>query len=61
MYKVLAIQFIVVMIFVISWATNLVKLTDCDFEKDYKCEIVHGIGIIPIASPITVWFETDDD
>ena len=44
----------------LSWPVNLYKLTKCDFEPDYKCEVLHGAGLIPIVSVITVWVETDD-
>lgn len=42
-----------------SWVGNLVKLTECDFDAPVKCEIVHGVGLIPIASIFTIWFDTD--
>jgi hypothetical protein len=42
-----------------SWIGNLNKLLDCDFASPYKCEVVHAIGIIPVASVITVWFDTE--
>ncbi len=41
-----------------SWPTNVYQLVNCDFQAPYKCEVVHGIGLVPIASPITVWLET---
>ncbi len=42
------------------WVMNVVKLTNCDFESDYKCEVIHGVGLIGApVSLITVWFETD--
>ncbi len=44
----------------ITWVINLTQLTDCDFEPDYKCEVIHGVGLIPAASLITVWFDTDE-
>lgn len=36
---------------VCGWVSNLIKLTDCDFEAPYKCEVVHTIGvfIVPIG------------
>lgn len=38
------------------WVINAVKLLDCDFKPDYKCEVVHGIGVvIPPMSYLTVW------
>lgn len=44
----------------IAWVGNFYKLTQCDFEPDYKCEILHGVGIIPVISLGTVWFGTDE-
>lgn len=44
---------------VVSWVANLVKLTDCDFASPYRCEAVHGIGLIPVVAPVAVWFDTD--
>ena len=44
------------------WAWNGVKLASCDFESDYKCEAIHGVGlVIPPTSVITVWFGDDND
>jgi hypothetical protein len=48
-------------VFVIGcWIGNFVKLTNCDFKSDYKCEAIHGAGIIPPVSLVSVWFGTDD-
>ena len=51
---------IVGLILIAAWVMNIVKLTDCDFEADYKCEIFHGIGVFtgPLAI-VTVWFDDD--
>ena len=39
---------------------NGYKLAGCDFEPNYKCEVIHGIGVlIPPASLFTVWFDSD--
>jgi len=39
---------------------NGYKLFKCDFESSYKCEIIHGVGlIIPPAALITVWADVD--
>jgi len=35
---------------------NLYKFAQCDFEASWKGEIIHGIGILPPASLVTVWF-----
>jgi hypothetical protein len=44
----------------ISWVKNLSALTDCDFEPNtsYKCEVLHGIGVIPVISIFTAWVDT---
>jgi hypothetical protein len=43
----------------LAWAVNIYQLSECDFKPDYKCEVLHGIGVFPAAAPITVWFPTD--
>lgn len=45
---------------IIAWITNLSKLVDCDFKPDYKCEVVHAIGIIPAMSIFAVWVDSDE-
>lgn len=41
--------------------TNIYLLTNCDFQSDYRCEVIHGAGaIIPPAAFITVFFDTDE-
>lgn len=47
-------------VFAIAWSVNIYKLTTCDFKADYSCEILHGVGLIPIAAPVFVWFSGDD-
>ena len=43
-----------------TWLTNVYEVTQCDFDAPYKCEVIHTVGIvIPPASIITVWFDTD--
>ena len=45
----------------IPWIWNAVKLTNCDFDAPYRCEVVHGIGLtVPPSSIITVWFDDDE-
>ena len=53
-------MFCFLLIVLSSWGFNLKKLIDCDFETPYKCEAVHVIGLIPIASIITVWFDPEE-
>lgn len=42
-----------------AWVVNFVKLTECDFEAPYKCEAIHGVGIIPPVALGSVWFDSD--
>jgi len=45
-----------------AWCFNVAKLLDCDFETDYRCEVMHTIGVaLPPLSVITVWFATDKE
>ena len=51
---------IIVLIASIPYAYNAYKLAGCDFESNYKCEVVHGIGLaIPPAAYATAWFADD--
>ena len=44
-----------------SYFVNAYKLTQCDFESNYKCEVIHGLGLIPSPiSIVTVWVGTDE-
>jgi hypothetical protein len=53
---------VAIWVFVAScWCINVVKLTECDFEAPYRCEVVHLIGLVGPASIVTVWMETDDE
>lgn len=47
---------------VTPWIVNAVRLADCDFVANYRCEVVHGVGVvIPPLSYVTVWFDDDND
>ena len=58
------IELIIVFVIVIgggSWVWNAVKLASCDFESNYKCEVIHGAGlVVPPLAIGTVWFADDD-
>lgn len=52
---------VVSLVIVVSWIWNAAKLTACDFESDYRCEVIHGVGlIVPPLSVVTVWFADDN-
>ena len=44
----------------VSWGINFYKLTQCDFESPYKCEVIHAAGIIPPIALFTAWFDVDE-
>ncbi len=48
---------IILMVVTIGWTKNLIKLSECDFEAPYKCEVIHGIGLIPPVGMITGWID----
>ena len=56
------ILFVIIVVALVSapYFWNAYKLAGCDFESPYKCEAIHGIGvIIPPAAFVTVWFADD--
>ncbi|MDK9709202.1 MAG: hypothetical protein OEL83_19335 [Desulforhopalus sp.] len=42
---------------VVGYGKNFIKLISCDFEAPYKAEIIHGIGIVPAVGGITGWLD----
>ena len=54
-------QVLFLLVVLISWGVNVYRFAECDFESPYKCEIIHAVGVIPIASVVTVWFDDDGD
>ena len=57
-FTIVELLVVFVLVFVIGgWVWNSVKLTSCDFESNYKCEFIHGAGlVVPPLSIVTVWF-----
>ncbi len=59
-----AIELIFVFVFVfglVSWVLNATKLASCDFEYNYTCEVIHGVGlVVPPLAVVAVWFADDD-
>lgn len=57
----LSIILIITALAITPYMWNGYKLANCDFESDYKCEVIHGIGVvIPPSAFITVWFDADN-
>lgn len=43
------------------WIANAVKLADCDFEPNYRCEAIRGAGVVvPPLSVLTVWLDDEE-
>lgn len=58
----LSTMILIVLLIFLPFIVNFVKLTNCDFESNYKCEVIHGLGVVvPPFSYITVWFDDDSD
>ena len=53
------ISFTVVAVFAGLYIANIVKFSRCDFEAPFKCEVLHGAGLLPPLAPFTVWFGDD--
>ena len=51
--------FVIVVVAVVftGWVKNVIKLAGCDFESPYKCEVVHGVGLVPPVGMITGWLD----
>lgn len=54
------IQLIILLIIGTGWVKNIVKLVKCDFEAPYKCEVIHGIGVIPPIGAVTGWLDIEE-
>lgn len=44
-----------------TWVNNLFDLMECDGKADYKCEIIHGAGLIPVVSVFTSFVDSDEE
>ena len=48
-----------VLLFALAWVVNAVKFVNCDFDAPYRCEVLHGIGLVPLLAPVFVWADSD--
>lgn len=60
MREIILIKIAILLIIGTGWIMNILKLVDCDFEKPYKCEILHGIGLVPPIGMVTGWINTPE-
>ena len=49
--------FVCVAVVAVGWVKNVIKLADCDFSAPYRCEVIHGIGLIPPVGMVTGWLD----
>ena len=54
---ILIIGVVVTLVVGTGWVKNIIKLSDCDFEALYKCEVVYIVGLIPPVGMITGWLD----
>ena len=45
----------IIVVGVVGWVFNIIKLTNCDFEPPYKCEVIHTVGVIGPIGAFTGW------
>lgn len=46
---------------VIGYVSNIVKLCHCDFQAPYKAEVVRGVGVaIPVVGMVTGYMKIKD-
>jgi len=56
-WQMLILPLVLLLVVAAGWVKNVIKLSNCDFEPPYKCEVVHAIGIIPPVGMITGWMD----
>ena len=53
---------VVVVLGVVGWGLNIVKLCQCDFESPFKAEFIRATGVfIPPVGAIAGYFEINDE
>ena len=57
MNKVMVFGVVIFVVVAVGWVKNIIKLSDCDFEAPYKCEVVHAVGVVPPVGMITGWLD----
>lgn len=57
MKGIMIVVVVIVLVVGIGWVKNIIKLSNCDFEAPYKCEVVHILGIVPPIGAITGWLD----
>lgn len=61
MRKIVAVWLVVVIIAVIGWVKNIIKLAEADFESPYKTEVIRTISIVPPIGAFTGWMDIGEE
>lgn len=60
-FKWYFIVFFLIILLLNGWIQNIIKLSNCDFEAPYKCEVIHAIGIIPPVGIFTGYMDFSEN
>jgi len=41
----------------VGWVKSIVKFCQCDFEPNYKAEIIYGVSAVTGIGAVTGWME----
>ena len=61
MKTMMVVSLFVVVFATVGWIANIVKLTGCDFEAPYKCEVMRSIGIVPVIGAVMGYITLDEE
>ena len=54
---IIAIEIMIIVICLLGWGKSIVKLCQCDFQPDYKAEIIYTIGVTTPAGVVIGWMD----
>jgi len=61
MKNMLIVYAVLMLLGLTAFGINIKKLAECDFDAPYKCEIIHGAGVLfPPLSVFTVWYKSEN-
>lgn len=58
-YENFLVSWIIGTVFLVAYVINVIKLSECDFQAPYRCEVIHVVGLFPPAQIVTSWFDSD--
>lgn len=54
------VYFAVLLLGVVGWVKDVVKLVHTDFKSPYKAEVIYGVGAVSPLGAITGWINIKD-